>query len=180
MLRKNIFMLSLKAQPDSREMAMLRKIIFILSLGPQPDSGEMGMLRKAKKKTSTKKPPGTSFGNPNRGDSTPWATKVVEFGENLCFLRYQIFSVSLHCRKGLQTQKHGFIVPPPPIATISPSWLGRAPNGLRDMPGTLQILSKSSACIKNPADLLLGGSREAPGRIPGASRDLPGTTFHQY
>ena len=49
-----------------------------------------------------------------------------------------------------------------------------SPNTLRDVPGTLQILCKSSACIKNRADLLLGGSREAPKRLPEGSRKVPG------
>ena len=53
-------------------------------------------------------------------------------------------------------------------------------NGLRDTPGTLQILRQSWWRLKNRPDRLPGGSREAFGRPPGTPRVPRGTILGRF
>ena len=53
-------------------------------------------------------------------------------------------------------------------------------NGLRDTPGTLQILRQSWWRLKNSPDRLLGASREAFGRPPGTPRVPRGTILGRF
>ena len=53
-------------------------------------------------------------------------------------------------------------------------------NGLRDMPGTLQILRQSWSRLKNRSDRLPGGSREAFGTSPGTPRVPRGTILGRF
>ena len=69
----------------------------------------------------------------------------------------------------------------PPDPFLVDFWVpAGSQNGLRDTPGTLQILRQSWWRLKNRPDRLLGASREAFGRPPGTPRVPRGTILGRF